>query len=157
LPAYCLIVLAVVGAMVRGILVFLAMTAGALAGCSGFSKNQQLASDPNAVPTNYRNTLVAFLRQSLTDQADFRGAMISEPAIKPIEASQHYVVCVQFSPKSKIKTKAAVFLSGQMTQFVDAAPEQCADAAYQPFKELDAASPSGPSRQDILNDPRGTH
>jgi hypothetical protein len=35
-----------------------------------------------------------------------------------------------------------VFLSGQMTQFIDATPEQCADAAYQPFKELDAAVPA---------------
>jgi hypothetical protein len=136
---------------------FLVMAAAALAGCSSFGKPQQTAAaDPNAFPTNYRNTLVAFLRQSLTDQADFRGAMISEPAIKPVEASQHYVVCVQFSPQSKIKTKAVVFLSGKMTQFVDAAPEQCGDAAYQPFKELDAANPGAPSsRQDILNDPRG--
>jgi hypothetical protein len=35
-----------------------------------------------------------------------------------------------------------VYLSGQMTQFIDAAPEQCANAAYQPFKELDAAVPA---------------
>jgi hypothetical protein len=136
---------------------FLVMAAAALAGCSSFGKPQQtVAADPNAFPTNYRNTLVAFLRQSLTDQADFRGAMISEPAIKPVEASQHYVVCVKFRPQSKIETKAVVFLSGKMTQFVDAAPEQCADAAYQPFKELDAANPgSAPSRQDILSEPRG--
>ena len=32
--------------------------------------------------------------------------------------------------------------AGQMTQFIDAAPEQCADAAYQPFKELEAANPA---------------
>jgi hypothetical protein len=137
---------------------FLVMAAAALASCSGFGKPQQTAvADPNVFPASYRSTLVAFLRRSLTNQSDFHGAMISEPAIKPVEASQHYVVCVQFSPQSKIKTKAVVFLSGQMTQFVDAAPEQCADAAYQPFKELDAAGPSGPSRQEILNDPRGTN
>jgi hypothetical protein len=35
-----------------------------------------------------------------------------------------------------------VFLSGRMTQFVDATPAQCADAAYQPFRELDAATPA---------------
>jgi hypothetical protein len=29
-----------------------------------------------------------------------------------------------------------------MTQFIDATPEQCANAAYQPFKELDAAVPA---------------
>jgi hypothetical protein len=118
----------------------LIMTVAALAGCS---KDKQTAIvDANALPTNYRSTLVAFLRQSLTNRADFRGAMISEPALKPVESSQHYVVCVQFNPRSQLKTKAAVFLSGQMTQFIDATPEQCADAAYQPFKELDAAVPA---------------
>jgi hypothetical protein len=119
----------------------LVMVAVALAGCSNARKDQQVI-DPNVPPTNYRSTLVAFLRQSLTNRADFRGAMISEPALKPVGPSQHYIVCVQFNPRSQIKTKAAVFLSGQMTQFVDATPEQCADAAYQPFKELDAAVPA---------------
>jgi hypothetical protein len=119
----------------------LIMVAAVLAGCS--SQNQQAAAiDPNLVPANYRSALVTFLRQSLTNRADFRGAMISEPALKPVAGSQHYVVCVQFNPRSAIKTKAAVYLAGQMTQFIDATPEQCADASYQPFKELDAATPS---------------
>jgi hypothetical protein len=137
---------------------FLVMAAAALAGCSNFGKPQQAATpDPNLFPANYRSALVTFLRQSLTNKSDFRGGMISEPAIKTVGGSQRYVVCVQFNPQSAIKTKAAVYLSGQMTQFVDAAPDQCADAAYQPFRELDAAGPSAPSRQDILNDPRNTH
>ena len=118
----------------------LVMAAVALGGCS--ARKEQQAVDPNVLPTNYRSTLVAFLRQSLTNRADFRGAMISEPVLKPVGPSQHYVVCIQFNPRSQIKTKAAVFLSGQMTQFIDATPEQCADAAYQPFKELDAAVPA---------------
>ena len=118
----------------------LVMAAAALAGCS--KDKQAAAIDSNALPTNYRSTLLAFLRQSLTNRADFRGAMISEPALKPVGPSQHYVVCLQFNPRSQIKTKAAVFLSGQMTQFIDATPEQCADAVYQPFKELDAAIPA---------------
>ena len=118
----------------------LVMAAAALAGCS--ARKEQQVIDPNALPTNYRSTLVAFLRQSLTNRADFRGAMIAEPALKPVGESQHYIVCIQFNPRSQIKTKAAVFLSGQMTQFIDASPTQCADAVYSPFKELDAAIPS---------------
>jgi len=118
----------------------LVMAAVALGGCS--ARKEQQVVDPNALPTNYRGALVAFLRQSLTNRADFRGAMISEPALKTVGPSQHYVVCIQFNPRSQIKTKAAVFLSGQMTQFIDASPEQCADAVYSPFKELDAAIPS---------------
>jgi hypothetical protein len=136
----------------------LAMAATALAGCSGFGKNQQPAAvDANTIPVNYRSTLVTFLRQSLTNRDDFHGAMISEPALKPVGQSQHYTVCVQFNSASAIKTTmAAVFLSGQMTQFIDATPEQCADAVYQPFKELDAATPPATSPSD-LSDPRGTH
>ena len=118
----------------------LVMAAVALGGCS--ARKEQQAVDPNVLPTNYRSTLVAFLRQSFTNRADFRGAMIWQPALKPVGPSQHYVVCIQFNPRSQIKTKAAVFLSGQMTQFIDASPEQCADAVYSPFKELDAAIPS---------------
>ena len=136
---------------------FLIVAAGALVGCSGFGKNQQApAADPNVFSANYRSALVAFLRQSLTNRSDFRGAMIAEPALKPVGPSQHYVVCVQFNPQSAIKTKAVVYLSGQMTQFVDAAPEQCADVAYQPFKELDAATPRETLPTD-LSDPRGMH
>jgi hypothetical protein len=117
------------------------VAAAALAGCS-HKKEDPVAVDPNAFPANYRTQLTAFLRQSLTNRADFRGAMISEPAIRPIGDSQHYVVCVQFNPRSPLKTKAVVYLGGQMTQFIDATPEQCANAVYQPFKELDAAIPA---------------
>jgi hypothetical protein len=137
---------------------FLVIAAGALAACSGFGRNQQTAApDPNVSPTNYRGTLVTLLRQSLTDRSDFHGVTIAEPALKPVGPSQHYVVCVQFNPRGQIKTtKAAVYLSGQMTQFIDATPEQCADAVYQPFKELEAATPPATLPSD-LSDPRGMH
>ena len=119
------------------------MAAGTLVGCSGFNKSQEPAAvDPNVLPANYRTQIASFLRQSLTHRADFRGAMISEPAMKPVGGSEHYVVCVQFNPRSPIKTKAAVYLGGQMTQFIDASPEQCAGAVFTPFKELDAAVPA---------------
>jgi hypothetical protein len=127
-----------------GSLLLLAALAPAVLVAAGCSKKEdpQLSADPNAYPANYRKDIAKFLTQSLTNRADFRGAMISEPAMKPVEDSQHYVVCIQFNAKSAIKTKAVVFLSGRMTQFVDSTPAQCADAAYQPFKELDAATPT---------------
>jgi len=137
---------------------FLVIAVGALAGCSGFGRNQQTAApDPNVFPANYRSTLVTFLRQSLTDRSDFRGVTIAEPALKPVGPSHHYVVCIQLNPRGQSKTtKAAVYLSGQMTQFIDATPEQCADAVYQPFKELEAATPPATLPSD-LSDPRGMH
>jgi hypothetical protein len=127
-----------------GPLLLLAALAPAVFAAAGCSKKEdpQLSADPNVYPANYRKDIAKFLTQSLTNRADFRGAMISEPGMKPVEDSQHYVVCIQFNAKSAIKTKAVVFLNGRMTQFVDSTPAQCADAAYQPFKELDAATPA---------------
>ncbi|HXW50182.1 MAG TPA: hypothetical protein VEK31_12130 [Xanthobacteraceae bacterium] len=127
----------------RNILLLGALLPAVLAPAGCTKKDQpQIAADANAFPANYRKDITTFLRQSLTNRADFHGAMISEPAMRPIGDSQHYIVCIQFNPKSTIKTKAVVFLGGQMTQFIDSTPEQCADAVYQPFKELDAATPA---------------
>ena len=129
-------------ARVVGLLAAVALTA---AGCSGFggSKDkQQPAPDSNAFPDTYRAQLTGFIRQSLTDRADYRGALIAPPMLKPVGDNPHYVVCVQFNGRGQIKNKVAIFLGGQMTQFIDSTPAQCADAAYQPFKELEGAVPS---------------
>jgi hypothetical protein len=125
-----------------------AFTASAAAGCSGFGgpKSQPTAAaqaaNPNVYPANYRSDIAAFLRQSLTDRTDFRGATISQPVLKQFGDNPHYLVCVQFSPRSTIKTKVAVYLDGQLTQFIDATPELCGDATYAPFTELTAAMPA---------------
>jgi hypothetical protein len=117
------------------------IAAVAVAGCA--SKTQQpQAVDPNLYPTNYRSQITVFLRQSLSDRADFRGAQIGQPVLKPVGSNPHYVVCVQFNARSQIKTKVAIYLEGQITQFLDATPAQCADATYQPFTELGAAVPA---------------
>jgi hypothetical protein len=125
------------------VLVAATMTA---AGCSGFggpkAQQQPAAVDPNAYPASYRADIVAFLRQSLTQRADFRGAMISQPVLKPVGDNQHYVVCVQFSGRGEMKSKVAIYLNGQMNEFIDSTPAQCGDAVYQPFKELEGAVPA---------------
>jgi len=128
--------------------VLAALVAMTAAGCSGFGgpKTQQAAAappaDPNAFPADYRNQIARFLATQLTDRADFRGALISPPVLKPVGASQHYVVCLQFDGHSQIKNKVAIYLGGDITQFIDSQPEQCAGAAYQPFKELEYTLPS---------------
>jgi hypothetical protein len=122
-----------------------ALAAMALAGCSGFggAKKDVAPVDPNLYPANYRTQITEFLRQSLTTRADFRGALIAPPVLKPVGDSPHYIVCVQFNGNSQIKTKVAIYFAGMLAQFIDATPEQCGDAAYQPFKELGGALPSG--------------
>ena len=87
----------------------LALAVG-LAGCGGLSKpkpEDKAPTDPNAFPADYRAQLVGFLRQSLTDRADFRGAQIAPPVLKPIGDSQHYMACMQFTGRGQPKTKVA--------------------------------------------------
>jgi hypothetical protein len=127
---------------VMGLLAAVALTAVGCSGFGGSKDKQQPAPDANVFPDTYRAQLTGFIRQSLTDRADYHGALIAPPVLKPVGSSPHYVVCIQFNGRSQIKNKVAIFLGGQMTQFIDSTPEQCADAAYQPFKELENATPS---------------
>ena len=121
----------------------IAFLAGFLAGCS-FNTKLPAAPvvDPNLFPQNYRKQIAVYLSQQLMDRADFRGAQISQPALKPVGGpTPHYVVCLQFNGHSQIKNKMAIYLAGDITQFVDAAPEQCSDAVYQAFTELEQVAP----------------
>ncbi len=127
------------------------LAALALAGCSGGfggfggpKRPQPVATvDPNLYPANYRNQIAMLLRTTLTDRADFNGALIAAPALKPVADSPnlHYVVCLQLTGRNERTTKAVIYLGGDPTQYVDATPQQCADAAYQPFTELQYAKP----------------
>jgi len=117
-----------------------------LAGCSGFggSKKDQAisAADANVYPANYRAQVATLLATQLTDRADFHGALIAQPVLKPVGDNPHYIVCIQFNGRGQVKNKVAIYLAGEITQFIPPTPEQCGDAAYQPFKELEAETPS---------------
>ena len=120
----------------------LLLAAIALAGCSGLgAKKDEGPTDPNAYPANYRTQIANFLRQSLVNRSDFRGASISPPTLQPVGNNQRYIVCVKFNPNSSIKTKVAIYFAAIVSQFIDATPAQCDNAAYQPFTELQAALP----------------
>jgi hypothetical protein len=119
------------------------LAALALAGCSAFgTKAEAPLPDPNTYPANYRADIVTFLRMSLNDRGMFRGAMIAQPVLKPIADAQRYMVCVQLNGHGQVLNKVAVYVGGRIQQFVDSSPDQCGDAAYQPFKELAAAIPA---------------
>jgi hypothetical protein len=116
----------------------------AIAACSGFGqkKPEPPPPEPNAFPSNYRSQIVGLLATSLTDRADFRGALIAPPVLKPVGENQHYVVCIQLNGHNQHKEKIVVFLGGVPNIFVDAKPDQCTGAAYEPFRELEAALPA---------------
>jgi hypothetical protein len=124
----------------------LAIAAAAVlaAGCTSFGRSKpehERPVDPNAYPANYRNQIATTLTTLLTNRADFHGALISQPVLKPVGDSQHYVVCLRFSPQSQLKEKVVIFLDAIPNFIVDSKPEQCGDAMYQPFTELEALGP----------------
>lgn len=115
----------------------------ALAACSGSSTpNPPPAVDPNLFPAQYPLLVVKYLRTDLTDKEDFHGALIAPPAIKPVGSSNRYVVCLRFNGHNVRKDKVVVFLSGSITQFVTPTPEQCGDAQFVPFRELESSGPN---------------
>jgi len=124
------------------------LTAAAVAGCSsvGGPKGQPAAAtiptaDSNVYPADYRVQIARFVSGMLSDRAQFHGALISQPVQKQIGDSPHYIVCVELKDKGQIENKVAIYLSGEITQFLDSTPEQCGDAAYQPFRELEGMLP----------------
>jgi len=99
--------------------------------------------DANLYPSNYRQQIAALLASLLQNRADFLNAMIAPPALKPVADSPnlHYVVCLQFNDRTEHRNKVVLFLGAMPTQYIDATPQQCDDAAYGPFPELQAALP----------------
>jgi hypothetical protein len=81
------------------------------------------------------------LNQSLKDRADFRNTLIAQPALKQMGDNQHYVVCIRLAARTPPKDKMVVFLAGAPNLFIDAQPELCGSAAYEPFKELESLTP----------------
>jgi hypothetical protein len=123
------------------------LAALALAGCAGGfggSKNKQpdVVVNADLYPANYRVQIASMLVTLLTNRADYN-ALISPPMLKPVPDSpnQHYVVCLQFNEADGPKTKVVIYLGGDPQQYVDASPEECDGAAYQPFTELAAELP----------------
>jgi hypothetical protein len=118
--------------------VTLLLAAVAVTGCANTPKP---AADANVLPTDYRNEVATYLGQVVTDRADFRNSMIGTPVLKQVGANEHYIVCLMLNGHNQHKEKVVIYLGANINQFVDAAPGQCADTAYQPFKELAALLP----------------
>ena len=109
-----------------------------IAGCSNTPKP---VADANVLPTDYRNQIATYLAQNLSDRADFRSSMIGAPVLKQVGSGEHYAVCVMLNGHNQHKEKIVIYFGANINQFIDATPGQCADAAYQAFKELAAMLP----------------
>lgn len=128
---------------VRAAVSSLALVA-ALTGCSLFDKKSDGPPiEVNVLPPKYRATLLEFLKGHLADPFGVREASITEPRLQPIGTESRYVVCVRFNAKDGYGQytgaidHVAIYFAGKLTQFVPATREQCSNAPYQPFPELE--------------------
>ena len=94
--------------------------------------------DPNIVPTNYKQEILNTLTNALDDPTNIREAYVSDPVLTKVGAGQHYTVCVRFNVRDlSRRERIAYFYGGHLNQLVEATKEQCGNAAYKPFPELE--------------------
>lgn len=99
--------------------------------------------DPNVVPTNYKNEIIGVLKSTLIDPTNVKDAFISEPFLQPGNKDQRYTVCVRSNSRGYqreylgSKDRIAYFYGGSLNQLIDATKEQCGNANYKPFPELE--------------------
>lgn len=97
----------------------------------------------NVYPSNYRAELIAHLRTYLNDPTGIREAAISEPVLKSVGPGERYIACVRFNPKRSgggyagLKDHLVIYTGGKLDRYVEAAGENCKDAAYAAFPELE--------------------
>ena len=126
--------------MVRKFTAIGLLSALALAACST-TKDKPV--DPNLYPTTYKKQILDTLKQTLAVNTNVRDAYISDPVLMQVGKEQRYTVCVRSNSRNiegvytGAKDRIAYFYAGDLNQLVDAKPEQCANAAYKPFPELE--------------------
>ncbi len=119
----------------------LSVLALALAACT--SDSNKAEPDPNTLPVNYKQEVIDTLSRALDDPTNVRDAFISEPVLRPAGRDQRYTVCVRANARNLsrqytgAKDRIGYFYGGHLNQLVEATKEQCGNAAYKPFPELE--------------------
>jgi hypothetical protein len=130
------------------------LVALALGGCSGsaptlgFGKSAPPPpTDPNIFPAKYRTEVVDFMRTWLNNPSKVKDAFISEPVLRPVAGTPHYIACVRYTPRGTDnryegpQQRVAIFLGGRLNQFIADDPQVCAELSYQRFSELETIAP----------------
>ncbi len=116
-----------------------AVMALALAACA----TEEKKVDPNLFPANYKNEILLTMQRVVVDPTNIRGAFITDPILDPNGPIKRYYVCVRSDARgynreyTGSKDRIAYFFGGQLSQLVDATPDQCGKAPYKPFPELE--------------------
>jgi len=109
----------------------IAVTAGAC------SLNRAPKIEENVYPTEYKAQIIKQMRlQSESSRLNLRDAYVAPPLMKAYQSTARYVSCLRFTIQEERREMAAFFFNGALTQIVDATPELCANAAYEPFPDL---------------------
>jgi hypothetical protein len=112
----------------------------ALAACASDNKPDV---DPNVFPAAYKQEILNTLMQVLDDPTNVRNASISDPVLRPASRDPRYSVCIRADSRNAnhnymgSKDRIAYFYGGHLNQLVEATKEQCGNAAYKPFPELE--------------------
>ncbi len=116
-----------------------AIFAGVLTACT----TEPPPVDPNLAPVNYKKEIVDTLTTTLIDPTNVHDAFVSEPVLTKVGADQRYAACVRYNARDANRhytgstDRIAYFYGGHLNQLVEASKEQCGNAAYRPFPELE--------------------
>jgi hypothetical protein len=118
----------------------------ALAGCASEPKFSGVETrggvSVNIFPDNYRGEILAYERAYLNDPTGVRSAGVTRPVLKNVGVGDRYVVCVRFNAKNPggaytgTREYLVIFLAGKLDQ-MGVTRDQCKDAVYEPFPELE--------------------
>lgn len=112
-----------------------------LIACS--SDKKQAEENPNVFPADYKNQILTTMTNTLDDPTNIRSGSITDPFIRSTGKVERYVVCVRADTRNLnreytgIQDRIAYFYGGHINQLVEATKEQCGNAAYKPFPELE--------------------
>ena len=121
-------------------LCLLSALAGSLVACSSDKKQ---AENPNVFPADYKNEILTTMTNTLDDPTNIRSAYVTDPFVRSAGKEERYVVCVRSDSRNLnrnytgIQDRIAYFYGGHINQLVEATKEQCGNAAYKPFPELE--------------------
>ena len=136
----------------RTLVLALALMFGGCAGMDSMSNQSRLEGEINVAPVNYRADIVAAMRTYLNDPTNVRDAYVSEPALKGVDGGRRYMSCLRYNAKKTggqyagSKDNIITFRAGKLDRIIDGGNvresvaslrEQCKDAAYVRFPELE--------------------
>ena len=128
----------------RYVLIVLALLTASCASSGPFRDRSDEAG--NVFPASYRADVLAFLRTYLNDPTNVREAAISEPVLRPLGADMRYVSCLRYNARDTVgkyagaRDRLAVYYRGRFDRLIENAREQCREATYAPFQDLERLS-----------------